>query len=621
MTSRKRKLASRRNGALGGRPRSSIADLKAARTYRPDKDRARGISAPIAARVSSDFPSPIPYRPEYDAYLRNIITLIPKYDPFRDSGDCSFDAKAAFEAIQWFECNLRHVKASKRVAARSALTLRDWQRAIVANLFGWKRTDGTRRYRECLLYVPKKNGKTTFCGGLLLLILSEDPEEGQENYSAAATEKQARLVFQQASGMIGQNPELTSKLKVYGGNLQSPASILHKRDGILSYYKALAANAGPADGANVYFGMVDEYHEHPNAEMADTLQRGTAVRASPLMFYVSTADYDRPESPCNAKREYALMVRDGRIPDASFLPVIFEANPDADWQDVRSYMDPMVNPNADLIGEEFYAREIEKAKADKTRVNDMKRYFLNIITGSARAWLASEAWDACGGPDSADPVAWRKRIIETLRGARCSSGLDLGSSSDLCAFVLRFLLEGDKALYLPWFWMPRDGIREKSPDHARIYEAWIDQGFVKATAGNVTDYDVIREDINDIRALFQIADIAFDPHQATQLSTQLQTDGADVVVYPQAIKYMAEPTKRFRERVASGRMIHGGNPVLRWMAGNTYAKTYKNVEVVMKGKDAQRKIDGIVAAIMAEGRAMVATVGGSVYEGREIKSL
>ena len=195
------------------------------------------------------------------------------------------------------------------------------------------------------------------------------------------------------------------------------------------------------------------------------------------------------------------------------------------------------------------------------------------------------------------------------------SGLDLGSTSDLTAFCLRFATP-DAVILLPWFWMPRDGIRKKAPEFANLYETWIEQGFVRGTSGNVCDYDLVRADIKAIKAKFDIREIACDPWNGMQLMTQLMGDGFAVVQFRQGFASLAGPTKMFGERVLSRRLTHGANPVLRWMASNTQVErdAAGNVKPT-KGRDSQRKIDGIVAAIMAEGRSMVATDTRSVYSG------
>ena len=556
------------------------------------------------------------------AYLCAVIREIPGFDPYRGAevGGFIFREELAHAALEFFRLRIRHVKGSM---ARKPFELRSWQEAIIANLFGWLRADGSRRFREAFVYVPKKNGKTALVGGIIVYVLAEDAEDGQENYSAAASRDQAALVFQYAAGMIRQDPELSSRLRVFGNSGGSQLkSIVYDKSGIISFYKALAADANHADGVNVHLGIIDELHRHPNGELADVISKSTAARTNPLVVTTTTADYDRPESPCNRKLAYARQVLANPEMDMSFLPVIFEAGKDDDWTAEATWA--KANPNYNVtVFKDFFEREVKKALEDPSSQNDFKRLHLNIVTEQAVVWLPMDKWAACSGAGAEDPVAWRAARLAEMAGKPCLSGLDLGSTSDLTAFVLRFALADGGALFLPWFWMPTDGIRTKAPDFARLYEAWIAAGFIRGTPGNVADYDTIRADIKALKGMFDIREVACDPWNGMQLMTQLQGDGLAVIQFRQGFASLAGPSKAFGERVLGGRMVHGANPVLRWMASN--AQVLKDVAgniKPVKGKDTQRKIDGIVAAIMAEGLAMVAPVQqGSVYDTRGIESL
>ena len=535
------------------------------------------------------------------------------YDPRKSAGDCVFDVEAAHKALEFFRCRLRHVKGER---ARQPFELRPWQAAVVACVFGWKRPDGTRRFREVFVYVPKKNGKTTLAAGLVVYLLAEDHEPGAEIYSAACSRDQAGQVFAHAAGMVRQNAELSSRLQVFGlrGGSQLK-SIVNEEE--MSSYKALAADASTADGANVHAAVIDELHRHPTPDLADILQKSTAARRQPLVVYLTTADYDRPDSICNRKWAYASQVRDGVVNDPSFFPVIFEAKKTDDWTDPAVW--EKANPNFGVtVPADFYVREVAKAKEDISTQNDFKRLHLNIITEQATAAIEIGKWDACAGlAEGETALTWRSRLLDELAGRECLGGLDLGSTSDLTALCLLFDVPDKGYLLLPWFWMPREGLRKKDPAHARLYESWIAEGWITPTAGNVADYDQIRADIGGIAGKFGVKELAVDRlFQGAQLCSQLMADGMNLVAFGQGFMSMAAPTKLFLEDVLSARVTHGANPVLRWMASNLMVlrDAAGNVKPAKNAKDNQRKIDGIVAAIMALGRRMVAEPPGSVYD-------
>ena len=250
-------------------------------------------------------------------------------------------------------------------------------------------------------------------------MLSEDPEEGQENYSAAASRDQASLVFHYAAGMVRQSKYLTAKIRVFGDSGGSNLkSLLADRDGIRSVYKALAAGANRADGANVHCAIIDELHRHPDGELADILQKSTAARRNPLVVSTTTADFDRPESPCNRKLAYARQVLDGSVRDAAFLPVVYAADLKDDWTKREIWQ--KANPNFGItVPEDFFVREVEKAKNDPTTRNDFLRLHLNIVTEQSVIWLPVEAWDACSGLGAETALEWRSRQEKELAGKPC----------------------------------------------------------------------------------------------------------------------------------------------------------------------------------------------------------
>jgi phage terminase large subunit-like protein len=172
-----------------------------------------------------------------------------------------------------------------------------------------------------------------------------------------------------------------------------------------------------------------------------------------------------------------------------------------------------------------------------------------------------QKWDACD------------RISTDLDGKECYGGLDLSSTTDLSAFVLVFPGEDGKFDVLPFFWVPEEGAKRREHGDRVPYTQWIRDEFIEATPGEAIDYDRIRTKIKELAERYQIQSIAIDRWNATQLSMQLDGDGFEVVAFGQGYASMNWPTKKLEEVVLSGRLRHGGNPVLRWMAGNASIET------------------------------------------------
>lgn len=504
--------------------------------------------------------------------------------------------------IDFFERCLQHIKGEK---AGQPILLARWQKAILANLFGWINPDGRRRYRECLIFIPRKNTKSTMAAGIANYLLFCDGEEGAEILCAAAERQQAALVFELARQQVLREPVLAREAKVY-----SHAICI---DHMASSLKAISADAGTKHGFNPHGVIIDELHAQPNRDLVDVLMTGTGARRQPLVIHLTTSDFDR-ESICNEKHEYACKVRDGIVPDPSFLPVIYEADRDDDWRSPRTWA--KANPAlGDAVTVEYLERECRRAQEVPGYENTFKRLHLNIKTEQDVRWLPMDRWDLCVGEPGETTEA-------AQRGAECFGGLDLANTRDVAALALVFPAPAGRYAVLPYFWIPEDGAHERERRDRVPYVTWAGQGLVEMTPGNVIDYDRIRARINELGTIFNIREIAVDRWNAQQITTQLQGDGFQVVAFGQGMASMSGPTKELEKLVVAGKLAHGGHPVLRWMASNVCVRSDEAGNLKPNKERSGEKIDGIVATIMALGRALVRGEGGaSVYEERGLLTL
>lgn len=545
--------------------------------------------------------------------LTEIIMLLPGYDPYALAGDCWFDEEAAAYAIEFIETVIKHAKGKR---AGKSFHLEDWQRAIVANIFGWKRPDGTRRYREVLIYVAKKNGKTALCAAILLYVMVCDHELGAELYSAAASREQAALLFQHVVGMIKQDEDLSKLLKIYGGKGGSQQRTV-TNESEMSAYKCLSADANTADGTSPHFAAIDELHRHKTPELADVLQKSTAARSQPLVIYTTTADYNRP-SLCNSKLKYAKEVRDNKGDpakpgnDGAFLPAVYETDPKCDWRDPENWK--ASNPNLGVtVPLDFLQRECTKAIETPSELNNFLRLHLNIVTDADEAWLQKTDWNDCC-PD-VDPVVWRAERLRSMRGKTCTVAVDLSSTNDLTALVLYFPSDGH--VVLPFFWMPKDNAVQREREHRVPYSTWHRQGFLEMTDGNWVDHDFVIAQAIEAAKDYGVRVIGVDPWMSKQFTKALQDQGMEPFTCGQGIKEMSEPSKRLEKLVLSGELQHGNNPVLSWMAGNVMIHRDAAGNIHPDKSKSAEKIDGIVALIMGIRMAMeVIDDGPSIYETR-----
>lgn len=537
---------------------------------------------------------------------------IPAYDPCLLAEGCVFDTVEAEESVGFFPEFLRHPEPP---VEGQPFTLELWQQSIIANLFGWKRhvldRDGTqrtvRRFKECFIYLPKKNTKSTLAAGITLNVMRNAPN-GAKLYGAAASQEQAGLVFGLAAAMVQMDPRLRDRLQVYGASAGTVRRSIVWPERMVSW-RVLCADADTTDGVNPFFVIVDELHRHPNSNLMNILEKGTAAQREALLVSISTADFNR-KSPCNDKLKIARSVRANKGDraqsgfDPAFLPCIWEAAPTDDWKDPAVWK--KANPNFGIsVTEEYLARECMKAVETPSYVNEFLRFHLNIVTESVQTYLSMSHWDrACVGPHAMLPggvAEWARAA--GLPGRRCLWALDLGKTTDLNALVLLFepAQAGDPYVVLPYFWMPRDTVRKAEERDRQPYSEWALNGFLETTPGNVTDYGFIRDRMLQIRKEFDCAVLAYDPWNATQFVQELQDEGVECMEYRQGFKSFNEPTKELDRLVLAGRIVHGGHPVLRMCAANLSVEKDAPGNVKPSKAKSNGRIDGIVALCMTLG--------------------
>ena len=504
-----------------------------------------------------------------------------------------FDDEAADRVVEFFTM-LRHHKGEW---GGRPFELADWQRDdILRPLFGWKRTDGTRRFRYAYIEVPRKNGKSTLAAGLGLYLTVADGEHGAEVYSAATKKDQARIVWGDAVEMVKGSPELNQFCVTFRNNINVVRTA--------SRFEPLSADYNTLDGLNPHGVIMDELHAHRDRKVWDVMTTAMGARRQPLTVSITTAGVYRPESIGWEQHQHAVQVLEGTIEDDGFFAYIAAAEPDDDWTDPRTWV--KANPNLGVsLKMDYMAEQCERATRTPSFVNTFLRLHLNIWTSQVTRWLDMDDWNACGS--ESEPA--------DLMGLACFGGLDLASTVDIAAFGLVFPDVDGWYDVLMRFWVPEERIVERSNRDRVPYDAWARDGWITPTEGNVIDYDVIRRDINDLAREYKIVEIAFDRWGAAQITTQLDGDGLTVVPMGQGFASMSAPSKELETLVMGHKLAHGGNPVLRWMASNVATEQDAAGNIKPSKSKSTERIDGLVGLVMALDRATRHRDDANVYSG------
>lgn len=562
-----------------------------------------------------------------------------------------YDAAAAAATFEFFQ----YCRHSKGDWSGLPFVLSAWDRFIVGSIFGWTHmANGTRRFRKVYAQMPRKQGKSTKAAPIAIRMTFFDGEAGAEGYCAATKKDQARIVFGEARRMVLQSPDVR-----LNGGISALTSNLHN-DSTASKLEPLGADEDTMDGLNVHCAIIDELHAHRSRGVVDVIETAMGSRRQPLLFMITTPGFDR-QSVCYELYQYSCQVLDGTVVDETWFTFMADPDEGDDWRNPRTWAKS--NPGLGQVGQwlwdglsvdaalarrnELYGRLLEEcdgqellarrrlattlentvvlddladlatqAQASPAKQNSFRRLRLGEWTQQAVRAIPLELWDACKGPRS-----WQE-LKQSFDGRRGVAGLDLASTRDIAAVAFWLEIDAQQGCYdiVVLLFMPEERLATRQ-EQQRI-QSFAAAGALELTPGNVIDYGVIRERLIEIREqMADLKEIGFDPWNARQFAQELQDEHGFVMIeIRQGVQSMGEPTKRFLDDVSAGRIRHGGQPALRWMASNFATKEDSLGNLTPDKKAAAEKIDGLVAAIIA--RACLSakpTTGGkkmSVYATR-----
>jgi phage terminase large subunit-like protein len=476
-----------------------------------------------------------------------------------------------------------------------------------------------------------------------------DKEQRSQNFCCAADIEQASINFRHTAYMIEQNPNLLNRLRQNKVN-RSTKSFEHAKDG--SMFKVLSAIAETKHGLSPNFAYVDEVHAHKSSELIDVMLTGTAARRQSLTIYTTTADYDRP-STCNELYERAKRIASGEMSDVSFLPVIYEATVDDDFEDERTWK--KANPNYGIsIYAEYFERNIRQCKSNPVLLNRFLRLHLNIRTKTETVWIPTWVWANGNHTEnhllSIDEIktllynhrlwhnfaadnewfnnsqidlyltefqgyfTWYFRKLEELQDVECYGGYDNSSVNDIASFSLYFPSEG---VVMPWFWVPAESIYKRSVEERLPYDRWFKSGLINNTPlASISERDIAKTLTGDgnqkgICTYFRnLQLVCFDAWGSNFIYETLYNAGLQAKKYPQSYVGMNGPCRKLQADIENKELFHGSNPVLRWMMGNVTMTTNNNDQMRPNKQKSTDKIDGVVASLMA--------IGGHMYSGQQM---
>lgn len=504
-----------------------------------------------------------------------------------------FEPRLAEKKILFVEL-LPHTKGEWALK-RLKIKLEDWQKFGIACTFGWvRKKDGFRRFRESYWEVPRKNGKSAIAAGVALNMFCNDGEFGSEVYSGATTEKQAWEVFKPARLMALRSPDLVEA----AGILVNAASLEVPTDG--SIFEPLIGD--PPDGQSPHCAIVDEYHEHHDSRLYDTMQTGMGARRQPLIFTITTAGFNI-EGPCYDLRIRVQEMLLGSMPDDELFGWIWTIDEGDDWTDPRVLQKANPNFNVSVYGDYLESQQ-KKAIQNASRQNTFKTKHLNVWVSAKTAFFNMEKWAKC-----ADKTL---KFLD-FKAVPCLMGVDLSSKIDIAARVNLFYRFGDdgKIHYYcvePHFYLPEDTIfNGEEKQVIKLYQKWLNMGLLEAHDGFENDLNLIASDLISDAKHVSLTEVPYDEWGGFQIAKTVDDAGYTSIKMPKITKTFSPAMKELEAAILSGRFHHDGNPILTWMIGNVVSKTGKNDSEFPDKEKKFKKIDGAVALLMAISRVLALT--------------
>lgn len=464
-----------------------------------------------------------------------------------------------------------------------------WQRRIVERILGPSNARGEREVRTVFMLLPRGARKTTLTS-VLALGHTIGPEQRPRGLaiSAASDTKQARLAFDEARDMLAQDPRFEGRYRPR----DTLKRIEHPRSG--STYMAISADADAAHGSTPHYLAIDELHVWPGYALWTALKSGASKVPGSLTVITTTAG-ERAEGVCWEIYKYALDVLHGRRVDPTFLPVIFAADPAADWldEDLWHAVNPGLAdgfPDLDsLRAESLLAREIPALAAG------FKQTHLNIwCDASAAGWIAAEAYDDAAAAAPIDP--------EALAHLPATVAVDMSKTYDMTGIVAAFRDESGLYTALPFAFLPETAFRKRSAEAPGYdWAGWRESGALVVVPGDIIPEDVIEAKIRELAGLYAVQSIGFDPKFAGRLMARLAADDLPALECPQTAAHLAPMYVEWQRAMLARKFRHGGSPVLRHAVLNAVPVVYENSLFFLSKKKSSAAIDLAVACGMAVG--------------------
>lgn len=499
-----------------------------------------------------------------------------------------FKPKKVQKVIDFFAL-LRHFKGK---TSGKKFVLEPWQEFIVAYIFGLYKEDGTRLVRNVYIEMARKQGKTAFAAGLALYCAFADGEPGAEVDLAANSKEQAKIAYEFCDAYASQLDPRSSVLARFRDRINDKKT--------KSKLQVFAADDTKLDGFDASMYLLDEYHAAKSSKLRDVLQSSQGTRKNPLGIIITTAGFDKLGA-CYQYRTMCTEVLHGVSESDSLAVFIYALDENDDWSDASVWAKS--NPN---LGVTVTTAFIEKEVAD---AKNMPSAEVGVRTKTINQWC-----------DSKDVWIPDHYILDSIKqinpydypDVEWFAGVDLAATTDLAAFALvgRDEQSGDVLMWCKYY-LPRESLKENR--FKEVYGEWHRRGWLTLTPGNVTDYDIILDDIRKMDDALRIIKIGYDAWNSTQFVVNAESAGLPMQPFSQTLGNFNKPTKEMERLMLSGRVKMDDNGINRHCFRNVALSVDRNGNTKPTKQFAEKKIDGVIAMLEGLGLLISDSGGGSFW--------
>ncbi|WP_100001509.1 terminase large subunit [Bacillus velezensis] len=500
-----------------------------------------------------------------------------------------FDDEKARRFLYW----MTQFKHTKGPLAGENIVPEPIQIFIFGNVYGWIHKDtGYRRFTKVYWQVGRKNAKTQSLACVASYEAMANGENMSEVYIGATKTEQAQICWKEIKAQI-EGCDLLNNPKKY--NI-AYSTIQHPKTN--STIKALSKDAGKTgDGFNPQCGIIDEYHAHKTSEIYDILDSGMGARTQPLMVIITTAGHELNNPAYRVEYDYVSRLLDPNKVETNeqYFVMVNELDKDDDIKGERNWIKANPILASHEVGKKYLRERLEMALAIPEKMRDYLTKNMDVwVNMRDGGYMDMQAWTDCGSDQLPD-----------LKNRECYVGIDLSKTIDLTAASFVFPLDDGRVAVESHSFMPEDTFFERMKTDNVPYDTWKDRGWLTTTDGAVVDYDYIRAYIKKMEQEngWRIKEIGYDPYNATQFAQQMEADGYVMIEIRQGVATLSEPTKGFRAKVKSKKVIHPKNSLLTWAMGNAVTKVDAQENIMLDKSKSTQRIDPVAALINAYVRA------------------